>query len=420
MCLGDHQRITTLALWTRTRHAVAASLSNVRVDRGVRKCDNLVCMRSIVALVVLMSSQAFADGETVQASVEAINEADLGRPYNGAFAPITGKDARPLFPAAKAPRKTLVNEWRSDFVEVDNLQTLRANARAWGIADGAIDASTDKRFLVFRVRVVEHVLEVDDTTEPRVIDAASGATFYVRKIYFGRMYEIVLSGSRSDLSASVVSKIKLLPAKFGVGLATSQFKLNVVQKAKGLKPTSDAVFARTVDEIKTAYQNKDMGPPVPILVEYRRIPGVKAEPLEPIDWTATATTSSSSVRSRILSVAAVNSDWTTTGLNIKPDEIVFGIATGKATYAGWGTPPAEPDSKGSGGLDMRIGSTVSAAGKTWFADAGQSGELKLRVRDSKHSDNSGAYAVMVIVMPRDMLTSNCAKLDAQGSESPCN
>lgn len=378
-------------------------------------------MRIVVMMVVVavMVRNAHADGDSVQASVESMSEADLGRPFNSRFTPITGKEARSLYPSAKAPRKILVNDWRSDFIEVTDVQTLRANARAWGIAKASLDVKSDQRFLIYRVRVVEHVLELDDTTDPRAVDPASGAAFYARKIYFGRMFELVMTGSRSQLSSSVATAIKMSPVTFGVSQATSKYQIAASYRAKGLKPTGEALFARSVDQMKSAYQDKDMGPVVPILVEFRRIPGQKDEAVESIDWTAPSTASQVQPRVRVLSVAGNNSDWTSTGLVVQQDELVFGIATGKVAYAGWGTPPAEPDTKGSGGLEMRIGTTVSAAGKAWMADS-QSGELKLRVRDGKYSDNSGAFGVLMIVLPRILLAADCAKLDAQGSETPCN
>jgi hypothetical protein len=68
---------------------------------------------------------------------------------------------------------------------------------------------------------------------------------------------------------------------------------------------------------------------------------------------------------------------------------------------------------------MRIGTTVQPGGKAWFAKVANGGELKLRVRDNKHTDNTGSYQVTIVVIPVDLLLSDCQKLDALGVATPC-
>jgi hypothetical protein len=237
----------------------------------------------VATALVLSAEVSWADdSETIQASVESISEADLGRPYTANFTPVTGKDGRSLFPSVRGARKNQVNTWAAEFIDVDNTRVLRANASAWGIAEGSLSAASQNRYLVYRVRVVEHVLELDDTTEQRPLEPSSAAAYYVRKIYFGRIYQIVISGSQDKLTGKLALGIKALGPRFGAEYVRDNYKLSVSQSGKGMKPTSDAVFATSPEEIKAAY--KDMGPPVPILVEYRRIPGTKVEPPESIDW----------------------------------------------------------------------------------------------------------------------------------------
>lgn len=367
-----------------------------------------------------MCVDAYADtgDDTVTAEIDSINEADLGRPVSSSFAPLTGKDGALLFPGSKV-RKTIINSWESSFIEVRDTTILRANARAWGIVDGSLSASSDKRFLVFRVAEREYTLEVGDAVEPRQLDAGSSATYYVRKIHYGRIYQIVISGTKDTLDASIASKIQLLAPKFGVRDLEKQFKVNVAQKAKGLKPTRDALFATSPNEIKAAYQDKDMGPAVPILVEYRRIGGTKIDPPADIDWSANAGSSGPQTRVRVLTVQGNNSDWTTSSLTIAPDELVIGRAQGAVQYSSW-NPRADADATGSGGLEMRIGTSVFPAGKAWIADhPGASGELKFRVRDTKYTDNSGAFTVTVIVVHQETLKTDCQIIDPQGTLAPC-
>jgi hypothetical protein len=68
---------------------------------------------------------------------------------------------------------------------------------------------------------------------------------------------------------------------------------------------------------------------------------------------------------------------------------------------------------------MRIGTTVLPAGKAWSTDSGNTGELKLRVRDNKHTDNSGNYTVMIVVVPDELVKAGCQKVDVQGATTPC-
>lgn len=377
---------------------------------------------NVLGLLLLFVMPVAADDEaadeTVEASVVSVSDADLGRPHTAAFSPLSGRDARSLFPSSKSPRKSDVNEWRSDFIQVDSIRTLQANARAWAIASGDLSVSSRKRFLVFRVRVVEHVLELDDTTEPRSLESTTNASYYLRKIYYGRMYEIIMSGSEDNLNASVAAGFQALGPKVGAKALVGRHKINVTQKAKGLKPTGEALFAQSVDEIKQVYQFADMGPAVPILVEYRRIPGSRVDARQDIDWTPPST-APEKIKVRVVAVQGNNSDWTYAGLSVGPDDLVVGTATGKVHFGGWNGTEVEADAKSTGGLDMRVGTAPSAAGKTWTS-VGGSGDVKFRVRDTKFTDNKGVYNIVLFVIPKALLLAGeCQKQDADGSFVEC-
>jgi hypothetical protein len=123
----------------------------------------------------------------------------------------------------------------------------------------------------------------------------------------------------------------------------------------------------------------------------------------------------------MLKVAANNSDWTAAGISVGPRDLVTGAATGSVSYSKLSS-SVEADATGSGGLEMRVGTTVSPAGKTWMSGFNNaSGEVKLRVRDNNHTDNRGTYDVILIVIPEDVLkSSECQKQDTQGAYSDCN
>jgi hypothetical protein len=120
-------------------------------------------------------ARADESSDSIVAAVDSINAADLGRPVSASFSPMTGKGGRSMFPNAKQPRKSVVNSWRSGFIEVRDATMLRANADAWGLADISAGASSDQRYLVFQVTSIEHTLELDDAVDMRVPDADAAA-----------------------------------------------------------------------------------------------------------------------------------------------------------------------------------------------------------------------------------------------------
>jgi len=254
----------------------------------------------------------------------------------------------------------------------------------------------------------------DDTSEPRAVTPEAGAAYYLRKIYYGRMYEIVLSGTKDKLNASVASKLgAMMGLDLGVEAARRRFQLDVVQKAKGLKPTKDALFARDIGEIKAAYSVEDMGPAVPVLVEYRRIPGAAVEPEAPIDWTPpSAVAAAPAMQARGLRVQAANSNWTSAGITLTAGDVLIGKAEGSVSFSGWQN-DADAGASGDGGLDIQVGGVVSRAGKVWTVSR-QTGEVRLRVRDGKHSDNKGAYVVRLLVVPKETL--ELAECQVQGDD----
>jgi hypothetical protein len=379
---------------------------------------------SIALALAFPAASVADDDDTLTASVDSMNAADLGRPVSSTFIPLTGKAGRTVFPNAKKPRKTVVNTWNSGFVQVTSDRTLRANASAWGLGSVDIGVDVDRRFLVFEVRVIEHTLELDDTSDARQLEANSTGAYYIRKIHFGRMYQIVISGSRDTFDAGLEKKIEMLGAKFGARYVQEKFKLSVSQSGKGLKPTSDALFATTPDEIKSAYRDKDMGPAVAVMAEYRRIPGANTAVPNRIEWEAPATTAANNspgIHTRAVIVRAKNSDWTSTGLQIGPNDVIFGRADGNVSFSKW-EPKASADASGSGGLELRIGTSPGPAGRSWMTDSNSkrpAGELKFRVRDNKHDDNSGEYTVIVFVIPQDMLMSDCQVVGPQGEVAQC-
>jgi hypothetical protein len=358
---------------------------------------------------------ASAEESVIAAAPLAFSDADLGRPYTSGFEPLIEKEGRPLFPSAKVRRIT-ESTWSHDFVWFESTVALRANARAWFV-NGSVGTSSRKRYAVWRAIQVTHALEIDDTSERRTV--AGDAAYYVRKVYFGRIYEVVISGTEDVFTAGI--RAELVAYGGGVEALRKKYGLEVKVTGRGLKPKAEAVFAQNTEELRMHYvkdETYNAGKPTPILVEYRRIPGGTTDEGQEIEWhEAVAPIASRTTRVRGVQVLGSNSDWTDTGLVASGTDLVVGFAEGSVTY-GWGA-NSGPETSGTGGLDMRIGPDTFPTGKSW-AIPGKTGPIKLRVRDNKHSDNRGAFTVMVVVVPKEAMEPvDCKLLDAAGETQPC-
>ena len=125
----------------------------------------------------------------------------------------------------------------------------------------------------------------------------------------------------------------------------------------------------------------------------------------------TATAQQSRIRHVVVSVAATNDEWTTTGLTIGGDDIVIVSAHGTINVGGMigevdasGARPGSSSSTGSGVLEYKVGvSAGKPAGAFALLRGDLRGELKFRVKDNRYDDNSGAFEVEVVVIPQSAI-----------------
>lgn len=111
-----------------------------------------------------------------------------------------------------------------------------------------------------------------------------------------------------------------------------------------------------------------------------------------------------------VSIAAGNDEWTSTGIKVAPGDLVVTFATGKVTV---GQVVGEVDADGRnnsgnllgyGFIEGKVGSgNPFSVGQRFPFSPDQPGTLKLRVHDTKYSDNSGAFTVTVIRIPVALL-----------------
>lgn len=109
----------------------------------------------------------------------------------------------------------------------------------------------------------------------------------------------------------------------------------------------------------------------------------------------------------VVTIAATNDEWTTTGLTIAAGDMVIVRAPG---YINIGGMAGEKDASGvgrgstvagpNGSLEYKVGvGAGKLAGKFNLHVVEESGELKFRVRDSDYRDNKGQFEVDVVVLP---------------------
>jgi len=192
----------------------------------------------------------------------------LGAPYDANFELLGGKAGRNLFPKAsvhQAPQNRLDTE-----VEVArDREHLAAHASAWGLASADLAVSHDKTYVSRRLVEVKDVIELDETTGAR--SAPEGAVYYPSKVYVGWSYEVVCQVDRSLLDADAEAGFLLARAK-----AEALFKKEDARcRGLGLGVEFDsrkAIFAKSIEEVGRKFRSSS---PVPVLVEWRRIPGRK-------------------------------------------------------------------------------------------------------------------------------------------------
>jgi hypothetical protein len=101
-----------------------------------------------------------------------------------------------------------------------------------------------------------------------------------------------------------------------------------------------------------------------------------------------------------LMVAAVNDDWTRTGIVLEAGQLVVIMADGTAKVRSYGSGvgPQGLDN-GAGRLEGKIGQAPAfLVGTSVAFYAKEEGPLKVRIKDSNYTDNVGGYTVDILVL----------------------
>jgi len=210
-----------------------------------------------------------AAGEALTASAPpGLTENDLGRPFNADFTRLQGSAGKPLFPNAGTPKRTPQRSMEHRSVRVSTEAELAANASAWGIPLGNIRADMTTRYASHRALQIVEVVEIDDTTS--ALPPPDEAVYYPAKIYLGYSYEGLVSGDSADFSSTLHANLGAV--NINLSAEAGENNLEFQAFGRGLNPTGGkSIFADDPKKLEAAYSVS--GQPVPVLVEWRMIPG---------------------------------------------------------------------------------------------------------------------------------------------------
>lgn len=192
----------------------------------------------------------------------------LGRPVNAKFEEISGPDGKSLFGPDLPPRfKQNVTKVETRFSESED--DFRAHARGWGLSAG-YDSQKHSMFFVHRATQILECEEVDDTNPVR--KAPPGAKYFIKRIYYGRSFELYSQIDQQKHDA--LQKAKVLTFSGDVGKFESTYDMKLSTSSRGLTPQVQTLFNGGREDFQKLYKNDaDAGEPVPILVEYGTSPG---------------------------------------------------------------------------------------------------------------------------------------------------
>jgi hypothetical protein len=205
---------------------------------------------------------------------EGMTAADLGRPFDASFQPLAGHG--PLFPSKPIESYPV---FRHSVALVEDQITLAATVRSWGLN---ADAGRTRRFASYRAEQIVDFRAVDDMTPPAA--APPTAMYYLAKVYYGRSYEVRLSGDERQFTSNLAGAFMSGKLDGGMKSFAEKNRLEFTAVGRGLRPkTGAAIYAKDPSEIEANY-TVEGSTTVPVEVEYRLVPGHALPTTEPIAW----------------------------------------------------------------------------------------------------------------------------------------
>jgi hypothetical protein len=190
----------------------------------------------------------------------------IGKPHDERFQLLRAGGSRSIFKKRNV-RSSPQGKLTTNVFKVADNETLTAHASAWGLVSAGAEISAEKTYVTRRLALVEDVLELDESS--KMFKPPKGAVYYPWRVYRGWSFEVVCSGSSSKMNSSF--EAQLLVAEGGVTQFAKRAQVDCETIGHGIEiDGKQAVFADSLDEIEKRFRS---GPAVPILVEWRLIPG---------------------------------------------------------------------------------------------------------------------------------------------------
>lgn len=191
----------------------------------------------------------------------------LGRPVNATFEEISGPDGKSLF-SSELPPKTKLSVMKIERLITETIDDFHASARGWGFS-ASYDKVKQSMFFIHRATHILESEEVDDTNPVR--KAPPGAKFFLKRIYYGRSFEMYSMTDKSTVDTKVRGDLFQFTGKLED--FSARFKMSVTISSRGLQPVAGALFDSGKDDFQKRYvKDADAGDIVPILVEYATCP----------------------------------------------------------------------------------------------------------------------------------------------------
>lgn len=112
------------------------------------------------------------------------------------------------------------------------------------------------------------------------------------------------------------------------------------------------------------------------------------------------------ITNQVFTVAATNDEWTDTKMKVSPGDYLITSEPGNKIVVGsyLGSADADGLNDGTGALFLKIGVGASRRiGKRSLIEVTESGAVKLRIYDTRYSDNSGSFNVSIIHIPASLI-----------------
>lgn len=202
----------------------------------------------------------------VASAPHAFSVDHLGRPHSADFELLSGKSSRLLVDKQNL-RRSEQNRLVHDVIEVRDQESFAAHASGWGMVGAKSTFKTGHRYFDRHLVLIQEVIELDESDGLK--EAPAEAVYYPWRVHMGWSYDVICNGLSSKFEADFRQRFLALSGEVSKSRETQHLDCSAV--GHGIRfDHKKAIFARTLEQIERGFQSSN---PVPVLVEWRRIPG---------------------------------------------------------------------------------------------------------------------------------------------------